>query len=172
VPEPIYRQRSHQQQVMNVQLQRQPRLQRLSGKAPYRLKQSRVARHYGFEQICLADFLLSLATRELNSPMAIWTVTAALLLGGIGCAMFNAQITAAAISAIPPERAATASAVCVTMRQIGFAIGIALIGSLVQRNDTLANSKAFAVVSALTLGLAAIVFASLRMSEIRDLTLG
>jgi EmrB/QacA subfamily drug resistance transporter len=126
----------------------------------------------GLGIIGLADLLLALATRELNSPMAIWTVTAALLLGGIGCAMFNAQITAAAISAIPPERAATASAVCVTMRQIGFAIGIALIGALVQRNDTLAYSKAFAVVSLVTLGLAAIVFALLRQSEVHDVTLG
>lgn len=108
-----------------------------------------------------ADLLLALAARDLSSPLAIWGVVGALLIGGTGCAVFNAQITAAAVSAAPPDRAATASAICVTMRQIGFAFGIALIGALLQRNDPLAYTTAFAMVSACTIGLAALAFALL-----------
>jgi MFS family permease len=105
-----------------------------------------------------ADLLLALAARDLGASWAIWGVVGALLIGGAGCAVFNAQITAAAVSAAPPDRAATASAICVTMRQIGFAFGIALIGALLQRNDPLAYTTAFAVVSACTIGLAALAF--------------
>lgn len=112
-----------------------------------------------------ADLLLAFAALDLGAPLAIWVVIGALLIGGSGCAMFNAQITAAAVSAVPPDRAATASAICVTMRQIGFAFGIAMMGALLQKNGPLAYTTAFAVVSACTLGLAALAFALLRRSE-------
>ena len=112
-----------------------------------------------------ADLLLALAARDLSAPSAIWAVVGALLIGGCGCALFNAQITAAAVSAVPPDRAATASAICVTMRQIGFAFGIALIGTLLQRNDPHAYATAFAVISACTIGLAALAFALLSRSD-------
>ena len=112
-----------------------------------------------------ADLLLALAARDLGAPLAIWAVVGALLIGGSGCAVFNAQITAAAVSAVPPDRAATASAICVTMRQIGFAFGIALIGALLQRNDPYAYTTAFAVVAACTLGLTAFAFVLLSRSE-------
>jgi EmrB/QacA subfamily drug resistance transporter len=120
----------------------------------------------GLSIIGFADLLLALAARDLSSPTATGSVVAALLMSGAGCAMFNSQITAAAISAIPSERAATASAVCVTMRQIGFAIGIALIGAILQHNDLLAYHTAYATVSAVTLGIAVIVFALLRATEV------
>jgi EmrB/QacA subfamily drug resistance transporter len=112
-----------------------------------------------------ADLLLAFAARDLAAPRAIWAVVGALLIGGSGCAVFNAQITAAAVSAVPPDRAATASAICVTMRQIGFAFGIALIGALLQRDDPHAYTTAFSVVAACTLGLAAFAFALLGRSE-------
>jgi hypothetical protein len=51
------------------------------------------------------------------------------------------------------------------MRQIGFAFGIALIGTLLQRNDPHAYATAFTVVSACTLGLAALAFALLSRSD-------
>ena len=112
-----------------------------------------------------ADLLLALAARDLGAPRAIWAVVGALLIGGSGCAVFNAQITAAAVSSVPPDRAATASAICVTMRQIGFAFGIALIGALLQRRDPYAYTTAFSVLAACTLGLAVLAFALLGRSE-------
>jgi EmrB/QacA subfamily drug resistance transporter len=119
----------------------------------------------GLAVIAGADFLLALAALDLNAPLAKWAVVGALLISGAGCALINAQITSAAVSAVPPDRAATASAICVTMRQIGFAFGIALIGALLQQNDPQAYSMAFAVVAACTLGLALIVFALLSSTE-------
>jgi EmrB/QacA subfamily drug resistance transporter len=98
-----------------------------------------------------ADLLLALAARDIGAPLAVWAVAGALLIGGSGSALFNAQITAAAVSAVPPDRAATASAICVTMRQIGFAFGIALIGALL-RDDPYAYPTAFTVVATSTLG--------------------
>jgi EmrB/QacA subfamily drug resistance transporter len=115
----------------------------------------------GLGIVGLADLLLALAARDLGAPLAIWAVIGALLVGGSGCALFNAQITAAAVSAVPPDRAATASAICVTMRQIGFAVGIALIGALLQRDDPHAYATAFTVIAVCTLGLAALAFALL-----------
>jgi hypothetical protein len=112
-----------------------------------------------------ADLLLALAARDLRAPRAIWAVVGALLIGGGGCAVFNAQITAAAVSAVPANRAASASAICVTMRQIGFAFGIALIGALLQRDDPFNYATAFAVVGASTLGLTAVAFALLTRCE-------
>jgi predicted MFS family arabinose efflux permease len=112
-----------------------------------------------------ADLLLALAARDLGAPLAIWVVVGALLISGSGTAIFNAQITAAAVSAVPPNRAATASAISVTTRQIGFAFGIALIGALLRSTDSPSYTTAFAVVSALTLGLAALAFALLSRSE-------
>ena len=108
-----------------------------------------------------ADLLLALAARDLGASSAIWKVAAALLIGGSGCALFNAQVTAAAVAAAPPDRAATASAICVTMRQIGFAFGIALIGALLQQDDPSAYARAFTAVAACTLSLAALAFALL-----------
>lgn len=116
----------------------------------------------GLGIIGVADLLLALSAIDLSSPWARWFVIGSLLIGGAGCAMINAQITAAAVSAVPADRAATASAICVTMRQIGFAFGIALLGALIQRNDQLAYATAFTVAAFCTLGLAAIAFVLLR----------
>lgn len=69
----------------------------------------------------------------------------ALLISGSGCAVLNVQIAAAAVSAVPPPEAAMASAICVTIRQIGFAFGIAPIGALL-RNDN-RHATAFAAVA-------------------------
>jgi EmrB/QacA subfamily drug resistance transporter len=112
-----------------------------------------------------ADLLLAFAAIDLSAPLARWFVMVALLIGGAGCALFNAQITAAAVSAVPPDRAATASAICVTMRQIGFAFGIALMGAFLQRNDSHAYTTAFAVIAVCTLWLAATAFALLKRSK-------
>ena len=111
--------------------------------------------------IGVADLLLALAAMGLSSVSSIWAVTGALLMGGVGCALINAQITAAAVSAVPPDRAATASAISITARQIGFAFGIALIGTLLRISDVLPYTVAFGVVGACTLALAATTFALL-----------
>ncbi len=49
-----------------------------------------------------------------------------------GAALIQSQTSAAAVGAVPGGRAAMASAICVTMRQLGFSLGIALLGFLLQ----------------------------------------
>jgi hypothetical protein len=93
-----------------------------------------------------------------GGPNVLAMAVIALLVSGSGCAMINAQITAAAVSAVPSDRAATASAICVTMRQIGFSFGIALLGAALQLSSSGDYLAAFAVAGASTLALTAIVY--------------
>lgn len=106
----------------------------------------------------VADLLLGvICGAGANSSTLLFTAVA-LLASGSGCALINAQITAAAVSAVPIERAATASAICVTMRQIGFSVGIALLGSALQLRPGGDYFAAFGASGAFTLGLTAIVY--------------
>lgn len=120
----------------------------------------------GLAIVGAADLLLAFAAGDLGAPMALWAVAGALLIGGGGAALFNAQISAEAASALPSERAATAAAICVTMRQISFAFGIALIGAWLRVDGPFAYPYAFASAGIVTLALAAIVFVLLRRTEV------
>ena len=107
----------------------------------------------GLVIVGVADFGLSLA---------VWTdggntlIVVALMASGIGCALINSQITAAAISAVPAGRAAMASAICVTMRQIGFSLGVALLACLRQIDDSHGFSLAFGGAGFVAMAAAAI----------------
>jgi hypothetical protein len=93
-----------------------------------------------------------------GGPDTLAMAVVALFVSGSGCAVINAQITAAAVSAVPSDRAATASAICVTMRQIGFSFGIALLGAALQLSPSGDYPAAFVVAGASTLALTAIVY--------------
>ncbi len=129
-----------------------------------RLSQVMPARLYfggGLAVVGVAGLGLAVVSTDLSGPAAAWAVAAMLLLGGAGCALINAQITAFAVSSVPADRAATAAAMCVTMRQAGFALGIALIGAVLNRGGDNRYPPAYFLVSAITLLLAACVFAAL-----------
>ena len=129
-----------------------------------RLSQAMPARSYfggGLAVVGIAGLGLAVVATDLSNPVAVWGVGAMLLLGGAGCALFNAQITAFAVSSVPADRAATAAAMCVTMRQVGFALGIALTGAVLNRGGDNPYPPAYLLVGAITLLLAAIVFAAL-----------
>jgi hypothetical protein len=115
----------------------------------------------GLAVVGIGGLGLAKVSLDLSSPEAFWAVGAMLLLGGAGCALLNAQITAAAISSVPVYRAATAAAMCVTMRQVGFAIGIALIGAVLRLDAGKWYPSAYALVGVITLVLAALVFVML-----------
>lgn len=51
---------------------------------------------------------------------------------GVGVALAHPQLSGAAVSLVPPDLAGLASAVTVVMRQAGFAVGIAVLGALLQ----------------------------------------
>ncbi|MFZ0217446.1 MAG: MFS transporter [Candidatus Dormiibacterota bacterium] len=60
----------------------------------------------------------------------IWQLVAAYALIGSGSGLVNAPITNAAVSGLPASRAGVAGAVTSTFRQVGSALGVALLGSL------------------------------------------
>jgi len=106
----------------------------------------------------MADLALGAISGANGGPDTLAMTVVALLVSGSGCAVINAQITAAAVSAVPSDRAATASAICVTMRQIGFSFGIALLGAALQLSSNGDYLAAFIVAGASTLALTAIVY--------------
>jgi EmrB/QacA subfamily drug resistance transporter len=112
----------------------------------------------GLALIGMADLALGAISGANGGPDTLAMTVIALLVSGSGCAVINAQITAAAVSAVPSDRAATASAICVTMRQIGFSFGIALLGAALQLSSNGDYLAAFIVAGASTLALTAIVY--------------
>jgi EmrB/QacA subfamily drug resistance transporter len=112
----------------------------------------------GLAVIGTADLALGAISGANGGPDTLAMTVIALLVSGSGCAVINAQITAAAVSAVPSDRAATASAICVTMRQIGFSFGIALLGAALQLRSSGDYLAAFIAAGASTLALAAIVY--------------
>ncbi|GAA2705497.1 MFS transporter [Actinoplanes palleronii] len=60
----------------------------------------------------------------------IWQLLVGYLLFGMGFAMVNTPITNTAVSGMPRERAGVAAAIASTSRQVGSALGVAVIGAV------------------------------------------
>lgn len=73
----------------------------------------------------LSVFLLR---QQITTMATGWTLAPALGLFGVGLGMCTAQLTNVILSAVPVQYAGEASAVNATVRQVGTAIGIAVIG--------------------------------------------
>ena len=113
----------------------------------------------GLALIGLADLALgAIVSVNLASNLRLVLTASGLFLSGVGCAVINAQISAAAVSAVPGDRVATASAICITMRQIGFSFGIALIGAALQFGSNTNYLAAFLVAGFATLVLTVLIF--------------
>jgi MFS family permease len=82
----------------------------------------------------LAMWFLAVGTALLAATVGVGTsilvLICSFLVMGIGNGLINTPITTAAVSSMPKERAAVASAVATTGRQVGSAVGVALIGSV------------------------------------------
>ena len=59
-----------------------------------------------------------------------WTLLPAMILGGIGMAMTMSPMTAAAMGAVPVDKAGVGSGVLNSFRQVGGSLGIALMGAI------------------------------------------
>jgi EmrB/QacA subfamily drug resistance transporter len=77
----------------------------------------------------LAVALLIFGT--LDTKSTFWDILPGLLVGGVGMAMTMAPTTAAAMGAVPVDKAGVGSAVINAMRQVGGSLGIAIMGALV-----------------------------------------
>jgi EmrB/QacA subfamily drug resistance transporter len=67
----------------------------------------------------------------LDADSGFWDLFPALILGGIGMATVMPPVTAAAIGSVPVAKAGVGSGVLNTFRQVGGALGIALMGAIV-----------------------------------------
>jgi EmrB/QacA subfamily drug resistance transporter len=69
-----------------------------------------------------------LALAAADAPIPVLLAAYAAIGSGVG--LVNAPITNAAVSGLPPDRSGVAGAVTSTFRQVGNALGVALLGSL------------------------------------------
>jgi EmrB/QacA subfamily drug resistance transporter len=76
----------------------------------------------------------------LSAHTPVWALVAIFAVFGIGFSVVNAPITNAAVSGMPTDRAAAASAIASTSRQVGVSLGVALCGSIA--GGALANPAA------------------------------
>jgi EmrB/QacA subfamily drug resistance transporter len=67
----------------------------------------------------------------LDADSGFWDLFPALILGGIGMATVMPPITAAALGSVPVAKAGVGSGVLNTFRQVGGALGIAVMGAIV-----------------------------------------
>ena len=88
-----------------------------------------------------------------DESSTFWTLLPALLVGGLGMALAMAPTTAAAMHAVPVDKAGVGSAVINSMRQIGGSVGIALTGAIVATQYNAANPNPLDFVAGFQLGL-------------------
>jgi EmrB/QacA subfamily drug resistance transporter len=77
----------------------------------------------------LAIMLFYFSTLGANATF--WAILPGLLIGGVGMGCTMTPTTAAAMSAVPVDKAGVGSAVLNSMRQVGGSLGIAVMGAIV-----------------------------------------
>ena len=79
--------------------------------------------------ICLTAALIVFSRLGLDS--GFWDMAPGLLVGGLGMALVMTPMTAAALGSVPVEKSGVGSGVLNTFRQLGGALGIAVMGAIV-----------------------------------------
>jgi len=102
----------------------------------------RLVRHFGIRPVVAPAMLLAVATFfglvffTLDTPVVWFCVM--MVAQGLGMGAVMAPTTEAIIATLPPERTGAGSAANNSMRQVGSALGVAVLGSVlsaVYRND-------------------------------------
>jgi EmrB/QacA subfamily drug resistance transporter len=103
----------------------------------------------------------------LGASESFWALLPGLLLGGVGMGMTMTPVTAAAMSAVPVDKAGVGSAVLNSARQVGGSLGIAVMGSIVASASSylVGFHDALRVGSVLCLVGAAVAVAAIRKVE-------
>ncbi len=78
---------------------------------------------------CLTVALIVFSRLGLDS--GFWDIAPGLLVGGLGLALVMTPLTAAALGSVPVEKSGVGSGVLNTFRQVGGALGIAVMGAIV-----------------------------------------
>ena len=79
--------------------------------------------------LCLAASLAIFSRLGLDSTF--WDIFPGLIVGGFGVALVMTPMTAAALGSVPVEKSGVGSGVLNTFRQVGGALGIAVMGAIV-----------------------------------------
>ncbi|CAL9378739.1 Multidrug resistance protein Stp [Streptomyces sp. enrichment culture] len=87
------------------------------------------------------------STAFLDASSTASALVPGLLLTGVGTGLVSPGIAGAALAAVPPERAGTAGGAVNTFRQLGYALGIAVFGTVLaaRMTDTLPSGAAHAL---------------------------
>jgi EmrB/QacA subfamily drug resistance transporter len=112
----------------------------------------------------LAVMASGLMLTGLAPDTSVPLLLSAYVLFGFGSAMVNPPITNTAVSGMPPSQAGVASAVATTSRQVGFTLGVAVLGAVAGAGVGAGIGRAFAhatrpgwwIVAALGLAVAAL----------------
>ncbi len=94
-----------------------------------------LSRRYGPKYVITIGLTLEalgiwLYVAAFSSSTTFWDLLPALMLHGIGIGFATSQLTNVVLSDIPPQKAGSASGAAGMVRQVGTALGIALIGAI------------------------------------------
>jgi EmrB/QacA subfamily drug resistance transporter len=89
--------------------------------------------------LCLAASLVIFSRLGLDS--GFWDIFPGLIVGGFGMALVMTPMTAAALGSVPVEKSGVGSGVLNTFRQVGGALGIAVMGAIVASYVDLSNGR-------------------------------
>ena len=79
---------------------------------------------------------------RLDESSSFWNLLPGLLIGGVGMSLTMTPATAAAMKAVPRDKAGVGSAVLNAFRQVGGSIGVALMGAIMASRATVPPSVA------------------------------
>jgi len=122
---------------------------------------SRFVTRFGTKRVVAAGMILLaavLATTVLWTPgLSVWLIAAWLFVLGLAMGSVMAPATDAVMGSVPPAKAGVASAMNDVTRQVGGALGVAIVGSLI---DTIYTSRVGEAASSLPPALRSPVEAS------------
>jgi EmrB/QacA subfamily drug resistance transporter len=97
-------------------------------------RSSGLAQRYGAKAVCTAGFLLIACSfagfQLLDRTAPLWLLLAILSLQGLGMGSVLAPATESIMSVVPREKAGAGAAVNNAVRQVGGALGVAILGSV------------------------------------------
>jgi EmrB/QacA subfamily drug resistance transporter len=89
--------------------------------------------------LCLSASLAIFSRLGLDSTF--WNILPGLIVGGFGMALVMTPMTAAALGSVPVEKSGVGSGVLNTFRQVGGALGIAVMGAIVAAHVDLSGGR-------------------------------
>jgi EmrB/QacA subfamily drug resistance transporter len=97
-------------------------------------RSSRLAERFGAKAVCAGGFTLItlsfLGFQLLDQAAPLWLLVTVLSVQGLGMGAVMAPATESIMSVVPREKAGAGAAVNNTVRQVGGALGVAILGSL------------------------------------------